>query len=523
VYQLVSAAFMIMHLVSLGLYAARFTETSEIAYGLIFTCLFMSRGGTALCCVSIFHVTAESLAFLELQNAQLAEDVERLEQERKRDQMKQHNAKLYTRSLEAEREVERQREAALKMEVLHKSVLLKQETDFTATALHEIRNPLNGIVQIVEYLMGPLKNELTPNVATELRSIVQCSDHLLLFLKNVLSLDKILSGTMALPCKAFNPAELCQAVKTMSKHSVQQGVTIEAVCEEAEVVLCGAPLQLNLMLLNLMSNAAKNTAQGRIVLGATVVRETGNVVDIKFSVTDTGPGIPVDMQKGIFGMRSQTGGVAEQSKGFGIGLNIASKLAVLMGSELLVKSPVADGKGSEFSFTMSLEKGEFTEGEDEAVEKVEPPVGLRVLVVDDMEMNRKLLKRRLEVGVFKDLMWQVELAFTGEQAIELMDAGRVFDLIVMDENLQDEGGVLTGTETTRLIRERELMKSIEGDEAGEKERALIFGFSGNCTPEDQARGRESGQDWFWAKPPPNSEQALQDVSRLWDKKSPREM
>jgi len=88
------------------------------------------------------------------------------------------------------------------------------------------------------------------------------------------------------------------------------------------------------MLLNLVSNAAKFTESGSVILSANLLRDDASVSEIKFAVTDTGPGVPKDKQKSIFGMRSQTGDTASQSKGFGIGLSIASKLAQLMGGEL---------------------------------------------------------------------------------------------------------------------------------------------------------------------------------------------
>ena len=354
--------------------------------------------------------------------------------------------------------------------------------------------------------------QLTEDVEGELRCIEQCSNHMHLFMKNVLSLDKILDGTFALPSVPFSPAKLCAGVKAMARRSAQPGVTIEAAGGgNAELMLQGAPTQLNLMLLNLVSNAAKFTTEGTVTLSATVLGEVGEEVEIYFAVTDTGVGIPKDKQKGIFEMRSQTGGAESQSKGFGIGLNIASRLAILMGGSLEVRSPVRDNRGSEFGFTLNMKKAvEMEVAEEEEEVKVFPlPVGLRVLIVDDSLSNRKVLSRKLVKGLFEPLNWLVELAKTGEEALALIDAGGVFDLIVMDENMHDAGGVLLGTETTRKIRER------EGDI---EKRALIFGYSGSNTEEDRVRGRESGQDWFWEKPAPSEEQALQEVARLWAEK-----
>jgi len=305
----------------------------------------------------------------------------------------------------------------------------------------------------------------------------------------------------------------------MTRHSEQPGVTRVDGFESTDMLLIGAPMQLNLVLLNLVSNAAKFTTKGAITFSVTVEEEASDWAKVKFAVTDTGVGIPIDEHESIFEMRSQTGGLVSQSKGFGIGLNIASKLTGLMGGRLEVKSPVKDGKGSEFSFTLSLKKAAEQHKVEEGVEEgeaglapiVAPPMHLRVLIVDDGKMNQKLLRRKFEGGVFEALRWSVDIAINGEQALEKIDAGGEFDLIVMDENMRETGGRLLGTEVTKLIRSR------EGRERG----VIIVGHSGNSTWEDKERGRVSGQDAFWEKPPPKSEQMLQDVSRLWDAREGR--
>ena len=333
---------------------------------------------------------------------------------------------------------------------------------------------------------------------------------------NVLSNDKILAGTMALPSMIFFPAKLCAELKKTTGHSPKSGVSYTADFPDAAVTLYGAPMQLNLMLLNLVGNATKFTTEGTIVLGAAVLEESEKEVTIKFTVTDTGPGIPEDKQQGIFDLLSQTGELESQSKGFGIGLSITSRLAVLMGGQLEVRSPVADNKGSEFSFTLVLKKAE--NAAEKVVEKVveevkvfTAPTGLKALVVDYSKMNQKLMGRRLEAGDFKKLKWTVEFAFTGEDALKILEGGSVFDVIVMDENMQDAGGKLLGSEATKLIKEREV-----------GERAIIVGHSGNCTNEDKKKLKDSDQDWFWGKPPPTGGEMLQDVVRLWGEKRARE-
>ena len=343
----------------------------------------------------------------------------------------------------------------------------------------------------------------------ELRSIKLCADHLQLFTRNSLSSDKMLNGLMKLASVLFSPANMCAVVKEMTRFLLPPGVTLEVECPNTQLALLGAPTQLNQMLLNLVSNACKFTTEGSIVLSATVLEETEKQVKIKFAVTDTGSGVPKDKQTGILELRSQSGDSESQSKGFGIGLNVTSRFAVLMGGSLEVRSPVTDNRGSEFKFTLMMTKTEKV-AEEEVVTEVAkeqraPLMKLRALVVDDSKMNQKMMGRKFMIGDFKDLKWDVDYAYTGEEALKMVEGGGMYDVIVMDENLQDSGGVLLGTDTTRLIREREAVGG---------KRALIVGHSANQTEADVKKGRESGQDWFWAKPPPTGGEMLQDVARL---------
>ena len=549
-YLLASSFFMVLHLAAVICFAAEVHTQREISFGLVFFFVYMSRAGTAMCCISIFHEHADSaFLYMEVENARLAEDVERLEADRKRnletaalsDKLRaEENARV-----DAERQVEKAERKAEKAEMSKlevekkrdkdrardKDVLLQKERDFGAKAMHELNNPVNGIVGTTDYILDELKDELTARVESELRGIKQCTNHMQvstdiptharpplltlvygqLFMVNVLSNDKILAGTMALPSVLFFPAKLCSEVMNMTRHSPKTGVNYKADFPEAEVALLGAPTQLNLMLLNLVSNATKFTTEGSIVLGATVLEESEKEVTIKFAMTDSGPGIPEDKQQGIFDLRSQTGGLESQSKGFGIGLNITSRLAVLMGGQLEVRSPLQDDRGSEFSFTLVLKKAEKVVEKDVAKVKLfTTPIRFRVLVVDDIEMNQKLMGRRLVAGELKELEWTVDFSFTGEEALKMLEGGSVYDLIVMDENMQDAGGKLLGSDTTRLIRERE---------AAGGARVIIVGHSGNSADEDKKKLKECGQDWFWGKPPPSGGEMVQDVARLWGKRA----
>jgi len=140
---------------------------------------------------------------------------------------------------------------------------------------------------------------------------------------------------------------------------------------------------------------------------------------------------------------------------------------------------------------------------------------MRVLVVDDVLVNRKVMGRRFRQPPFSEFDITVSYASSGEEAlrkIEEADAdNKAFDVIVMDEFLYDSGGVLLGHETVERIR---LKESVGSDP--ERKRSMIFGCSGNLTSEDVQRFRDSGSDGFWGKPLPESHLLLEDISAAFE-------
>ena len=170
-------------------------------------------------------------------------------------------------------------------------------------------------------------------------------------MESILSLDKLLNGSQQLRIHDFKPAMVCSEVLAMTQRSLNTGVEInvEKVNVLDEYVL-GAPTQLKLMLLNLVTNACKFTIKGTINIILEKVSESNMDATYRFSVSDTGPGVPKALQAYIFGMRQQSDGESgDDVKGFGVGLSVASKLTSLMGGELVLASPFGGAEGgSEF-------------------------------------------------------------------------------------------------------------------------------------------------------------------------------
>ena len=455
----------------------------------------------------------------------------------------------------------------------------KAEADrsFFMAALHEVRNPLNGIVLTVEHISDSLSHLLTAELEKELKTIETCASHQEMLLKGILFLDKYLSGEEELPTEEFNPIQLCRDVVAMTSNSAKEGVTIcvkdNTNLRASTACFEGAPTQLNLVLVNLLSNAAKFTATGKIELCIEVEKDCENddSAVFRFAVTDTGPGVPPEFQASIFGMRNQTDDVSARVQGFGIGLFVAHELAGRMGGLMKLKSPVhpvhksptmggrPHNGGSEFSFSIRLDKSVTPDSLQAKKNKSSPketlgsrlskrsqhespavlsrkltgakptkptPTGLggggekekhsmqgwRVIIADDSEVNSKLLMRKFSSGMFKELEWQVETAATGEEALERIRAGRS---AASGATGRGEVGPNRRRFDMAVFDEHmEPFGKLLGTEATRilramDEEVLIVGFTGNCGGEDEAKSEESGQDLFWSKPVPPSKAAME--------------
>jgi signal transduction histidine kinase len=507
--------------------------------------LFLGRVGSALCNVSVFsaHPAAtESSSHSDSASIFLIDEAERMANAiRKRDE---RIAQLEEGIFQAEKDFAladaRSRWKIEEQARKHQEMLVEKEKNFVASALHEIRNPLNGIACSLDFIFESLSPmlKLVPAIEEELRVISSCSTHLNVLLRSVLSLDKLLQGKLALPIESFSPRDVLIEVERMSASAVNTGTVVvnDTPGNWKDGRVMGSPTQLSLVLLNLVNNAAKFTETGQITLACKKVKESkeDGTITVRLSVADTGAGIPLAMQHAIFGFREQTGDARARSKGFGIGLSVSRRLVELLGGELKVKSPLREadgvgGVGSEFSFELTMKKV-IEEGQCEHTEDREHRTtaitelstrewnaefqlqAWRVLVVDDGNVNRKMFQRKFTTGIFGELGWTADSARTGEEAMEMIwggsDGARIYDLIVLDEYLEEAGGKLTGSETTKKIREREREMLWGGNKA-----LIIFGCSGNCTEEDAIRSRRVGQDWFWQKPIPGNDAAMIDIER----------
>ncbi len=259
------------------------------------------------------------------------------------------------------------------------------KSDFLANMSHEIRTPMNGIIGMSDLLGStPLTTE-----QDEYLGIVKSSATSLLHLLNdILDFSKIEAGRLDLESIEFDLRDTVgRTVRTLSQRASEKDLELNCrIAPDAPRALIGDPGRLRQILVNLVGNAIKFTSRGEVLVDVVELTRTGEDVVLEFTVSDTGIGVPVDKQSLIFGAFTQSdASTTRRFGGTGLGLAISSQLVSMMGGTLGLDSE--EGVGSTFRFTAQLRLGD-----SRASATLEGSVeGLRVLVVDDNDTNRRIL------------------------------------------------------------------------------------------------------------------------------------
>ncbi|OQY13365.1 MAG: hypothetical protein B6I31_01350 [Desulfobacteraceae bacterium 4572_19] len=245
---------------------------------------------------------------------------------------------------------------------------LKVKTEFLTTMSHEIRTPMNAIAGFIGLFLNMDLNEKQRECLEYIKS---ASDSLMNIIEDILNFTEIDSGKLALKDEAFDICDMSYKLITLFKTNAEiQGLKIISTIPDAESLprnVKGDINQLNQVLINLLNNSMKFTKKGLITLSLGVEWENKDTVCFKFTVTDTGIGVPSDKKKIIFDAFSQAdGSLTREFGGTGLGLAISNKLIQKMGGKLWVESPVNPNynpetsedtpPGSSFHFTIVLLK-----------------------------------------------------------------------------------------------------------------------------------------------------------------------